>query len=166
MRDNHIITTLDEKPFSRLSEGDIAVMKAHVAGCTDCLRAFEAAQTSASLISARASETVDVSPFFKTRVMAAIRERQLSPELPALARMWKAAGALVSMMAAMVVILIGLTVFNYNPNSEMQVPEIASSQSIYSPEYVVLERSDVDGDAIAYDQVLGTIYDSEDDDGN
>lgn len=166
MRDNHIITTLEEKPFSRFSEGEMAVMEAHIADCQMCLQAYEAARASYALIRARASETIDVSPFFKTRVMAAIRERQLSPEMPALQRMWKAAGALVSTMAVMVVILIGLTISNYTSNSDTQGAEVAASQNIYSPEYVVIDRSDLDSDPMPYDQVLGTIYDSEDDDGN
>jgi len=166
MRDDHIKTMLEEKPFARLSEGEIVEIESHAAGCPACKRLYEAARASAFLIRARAAESVDVSPFFKTRVMAAIRERQLSPELPALARMWKAAGALVSMMACLVVVLIGLTIFNYSPDSDVQLTEIATSQNIYSPEYVVIDRGDLDSDPLPYDQVLGTIYDSEDDDGN
>ena len=166
MRDNHIITMLEEKPFSRLSEGERAVMESHIAECPACLRAYGAARASAALIRERTASTIDVSPFFKTRVMAAIRERQLSPELPALQRMWKAAGALVSMMACLVVVLIGLTIFNSSPDSDTQLTEIATSQNIYSPEYVVIDRGDLDSDPLPYDQVLGTIYDSEDDDGN
>jgi hypothetical protein len=30
----------------------------------------------------------------------------------------------------------------------------------------VFDRDDLSGDGLVYDQVLGTIYDSEDDDGN
>ena len=166
MRDNHIITMLDVKPVGQLTEDELSVIKAHAALCPACLRAFEAARASDSLIRARAGQVIDVSPFFKTRVMAAIRERELQPELPALARMWKAAGALVSMMAALVVVLVGLTIFSYSPDWQMQGTEIATSQNIYSPEYVVLERGDLEDDPIAYDQVLGTIYDAEDEDGN
>jgi anti-sigma factor RsiW len=166
MRDNHIITMLEEKAVGRLSGDEIAAIEAHTADCPKCMLAYKAARASDSLIRARASETIDVSPFFKTRVMASIKERQLSPEMPALLRMWKAAGAIVSMMAAMVVILIGLNIFSYGPDSQTQSTEIASSQNIFSPEYVVLEGGDVAGDSVAYDQVLGTIYDSEDEDGN
>jgi hypothetical protein len=166
MRDNHIITTLEEKSVSRLSEGEIAAIEAHTADCPRCLLAYEAAQTSSSIIRARASETIDVPPFFNTKVMASIKERELSAELPALERMWRAAGALVSMMAALVVVLICLTIFNYGPNSQPQSTEIASSQNVYSPEYVVFEGGDTAGDNLAYDQVLGTMYDSEDEDGN
>jgi anti-sigma factor RsiW len=166
MRDNHIIAKLEEIPISRLSETEMAVIEAHIADCAGCLRAYEAARASDALIRARAAETTEVSPFFKTRVMAAIRERQLSPELPALARMWKEARALVSMMAGLVVVLIGLTLFSYTPDPQPQWPEVVASSNIFSPEYVVLEGGDLDGDPLPYDQVLGTIYDSEDEDGN
>jgi hypothetical protein len=64
------------------------------------------------------------------------------------------------------VVLIGLTIFNSSPDSDTQLTEIATSQNIYSPEYVVIDRGDLDSDPLPYDQVLGTIYDSEDDDGN
>ena len=166
MRDNHIIAMLEEGPVSQLSESALALIKAHTNDCATCLRAYEAAQVSGSLVRARASETFDVSPFFKTRVMAALRERHLSPEPPALVRMWKAAGAIFSMMAVLVVVLIGLTVFDGGLDSQAQLPEMVASQSIYSPEYVVFDRDDLSGDGLVYDQVLGTIYDSEDDDGN
>lgn len=166
MRDNHIITMLEEEPATRLSEAERAVIEAHVADCPECLLAYEAAQLSNHLIRARAADAVDVSPFFKTRVMASIKERRLAPEPSTLLRMWRAAGGLVSMMVGLVVILIGLTVFSYGPGPQMQSAEVAAAQNIYSPEYVVLEEGDTASDAMPYDQVLGTIYGSEDDDAN
>ena len=166
MRDNHIISMLEEGPAGQLSASARALIEAHAAECAPCLRAYGAARISDSLVRARASETIEASPFFKTRVMAALRERHLSPEPPALVRMWKAAGAIFSMMAVLVVVLIGLTVFGGGPDSQTQLPEMVASQSIYSPEYVVFDRDDLAGDGLVYDQVLGTIYDSEDDDGN
>ena len=160
MRDNHIIQMLEEKPFGGLSQQEIETIKSHNADCPDCGQAHAAAQISFEMIKERASETVEVSPFFKTRVMAALRERHLQPEPPALVRMWRAAGALVSAMAAMVVILVGLTVFTYQPDSQ---PDL-TSQNIFSPEYVVFEQDDAADDGLAYDQVFSTMYDSGDSD--
>jgi predicted anti-sigma-YlaC factor YlaD len=162
MPDTHIIRTLEEKPFDSLSAGDIASAESHIANCDECKSAYDAARIAASLIQARTAETVEVGPFFKTRVMAAIRESGLSPEESPLVRMWRAAGALVSTMAVLVVMLAGMTIFSESPDSQMT---IASSQSIYSPEYVVLERGDLDDDELANDQVVSTIYDLEDGDG-
>jgi hypothetical protein len=154
---------LEEKPFGSLSQEERKIIESHTAGCTECSQAHEAAQISSVLIRERAAETIEVSPFFKTRVMATLRERQLKPEPPALVRMWRAAGALVSAMAAVVMILVGLTVFTYGPDSQPQQPEL-TSQNIYSPEYVVFEQDDSADDGLAYDQVLSTIYDSGDGD--
>lgn len=97
--------------------------------------------------------------------MAAIRERQLTAEEPALVRMWRAAGALISTMALLLVTLTGMTIFSQSPDSQSQMPVVGASQNLYSPEYVVLERGDLDDDELANDQVLGTVYDVEDGDG-
>ena len=164
MPDNHIIRTLEEKPFSSLSGDDIASVESHIAICKECKSAYEAARVAARLIQARTAETVDVGPFFKTRVMAAIRERRLSGEEAPLVRMWRAAGALVSGIAVLLAILVGMTIFSKSPDSPIELT-MAASQNLYSPEYVVLERSDSDDDELANDQVVSTIYDLEDGDG-
>ncbi|HEX8089399.1 MAG TPA: hypothetical protein VF762_11130 [Blastocatellia bacterium] len=166
MRDHHIISMLEEKAVTRLSEDELAAIETHAARCPGCGLAYEAARASCSLIRARASETVGVSPFFRSKVMASIKERRLSPEMPALERMWRAAGALVAMMAALVGVLIGLTVFNYSGDLLRRSTEIPASQNIYSAEYVMFDGGDMAGDYMPYDQVLGMIYDSEDEDGN
>ena len=162
MPDTHIIRTLEEKPFDSLSGDDIASVESHIAICDECKCAYDAARIAASFIQARTAETEDVGPFFNTRVMAAIRDRRLSREEPPLVRMWRAAGALVSTMAILVVMLAGMTIFSESPDSQMT---IASSQNIYSPEYVVLERGNLGDDELANDQVVSTIYDLEDSDG-
>jgi predicted anti-sigma-YlaC factor YlaD len=161
MPDTHIIRTLEEKPFDSLSGDDIASAESHIAICDECKSAYDAARIAASLIQARTAETVDVGPFFKTRVMAAIRESRLSPEEAPLVRMWRAAGALVSTMAVLLVMLAGMTIFSESPDSQMEL----TSQNLYSPEYVVLERGDLGDDELANDQVVSTIYDLEDGDG-
>ena len=165
MPDSHIIKMLDEKPFGGLSDGEIARAESHIAACLQCKSAYDAARVAASLIQARTSETVRPGPFFKTRVMAAIRERHLTPEEPALVRVWRAAGALISTMALLLVILSGITIFSQSPDSQGPTTVVAASQNLYSPEYVVLERGDLDDDELANDQVLGTVYDLEDGDG-
>jgi hypothetical protein len=127
MPDNHIIRVLDEKPFSSLGDSDIASAESHIATCDQCKFAYDAARVAASMIQARTSETVDPGPFFKTRVMAAIRERHLTPEEPALVRMWRAAGALISTMALLLVTLTGMTIFSQSPDSQSQTPVVAAS---------------------------------------
>jgi anti-sigma factor RsiW len=147
---------LEERAFDSLSEGELLAIEAHTLDCSACLRAYEAARISADLLRARASETVEPSPFFKTRVMAAIKEKRLSPELPALLRMWRAAGALVSMMAVLLVVLVGLTVFSNS--SGTSADELIAGANIYSPEYVVFEPGSGADESLADDQVLSTVY--------
>lgn len=163
MADIHIIKLLEEKPFSSLSSLEIERAELHIRGCGDCGSAYSAARIAGVLIEARVSETVEVGPFFKTRVMAAIREGRVTEE-PALVRMWRAASALVSTMAVLVVILTGLTIFTHGFDSQMQPTSVAAAQNIYSPEYVVLDAADAGDDELANDQVIGTIYDLEDGD--
>lgn len=165
MQDSHIVKMLEAKTVSSFSADEIKLIETHTADCAACSQAYKAARVSESLIRARAAETIAPSPFFKTRVMAAIRERQLSPELPAIVRMWRAAGALVSAMAMVVAVLIGMTFYNSAPDSQLQSPELLASQSMYSLEYMEFEQTDLAEDGVAYDQVIGTIYDSEDGDG-
>jgi hypothetical protein len=165
MSDTHIIKLLEEKPFSSLNPADIARAESHIAGCGECKSAFDAARIAALLIEVRASETVDVGPFFKTRVMATIRERRLSAEVPALVRMWRAASALVSTIGILLVILTGMTIFSQGPESQIPPADIVTSQNLYSPEYVMLDRGDPRDDELVSDQVIPTMYDLEDSDG-
>lgn len=163
MRDQHITRLLEEKPLSRLRADELAVIESHIMDCGDCRRAFAAARLAETLIGARAAAGQEVSPFFKTRVMAAIRERRLSTEPAAWLRIWRAAGAMLSAMLALIVVLVGLTLFN----GSSDVPtagEAVTVQNIYSPDEVVLGQENVTEET--YDQVLGTLYDSEDGDGN
>jgi len=163
MRDQHITLLLDEKPVSRLRADELAAIESHITTCGDCLRAFAAARLAATLIEGRAAEGHTVSPFFKTRLMAVIREKRLSPEPAAWRRIWRDAGAMLSAMLALIVILIGLTVFTYSTDAP-SAGEAMTVQNIYSPDEVVLGQDNVTEET--YDQVLGTLYDSEDGDGN
>jgi len=162
MRDEHVTNLFEEKPASRLSADELAAIETHVAACGDCMRSYRAARLAESLIEARSAETHAAPPFFKTRVMAAIRERRLSSEPAAWLRIWRAAGAMLMAMAMLVVVLTGLTVFNYA--TVATPPDVAVGQNIDSPDEVVFGQDDAGEET--YDQVLGTIYDLEDGDGN
>jgi hypothetical protein len=161
MSENHITNLLDAKPFSDLNEEEISTVRSHVITCVECRSAYESAKITSSLLEARTSEAVEAGPFFKTRVMAEIRARRLASEEPALMRMWKSARALVTTMALLLVVLAGITIFTRATD-----PQEAAlvGPSMYSPEYVVLARGDSDDDLTNY-QVLETIYDPEDSDG-
>jgi|SRR5215471_11904517 len=161
MAENHIIDLLDAKPFIDLSDAERSTVDSHVVTCIKCRSAYESSRIASSLIETRTSETTEAGSFFKTRVMAEIRARQLSSE-PALIRMWKAARALVTTMALLLVMLAGITIFTSPIDFQEQTS--VTGPGVYSPEYVVLALGDAD-DELANDQLIQTIYDSEDSDG-
>lgn len=162
MRDNHITETLDSKPFASFSETELVTIRSHVASCTSCSRAYDAAQLSAFLIKERADEaaqnSLNANPFFQTRVMAAWRERQQT-NVSALRRLWNSTGALVSTMAATTAALAVLTFVA--PSSDATSQPTAALVP-YSAESVVFDQSD--NDQVTDDQVLSAIY-SDDDEG-
>ena len=162
MKDEHVIGILESGPFTSLAESELAIVRAHVAHCAACRGAYEAAQISALLLRERAAAEVEPSPFFQTRVMAALRERRALNETPAPSfwRLWKATGALVSSMAATVAALAVLTFSAPSPETPQ---DTASAFNPYSAEEVMLATTDLTEDDLSYDQVLTTIYESDED---
>src|SRR5687767_1892063 len=130
MKDEHIISLLENAPLASLSENDLAAIRVHADHCSGCLRAFQAAQISALLLKERAAEVFEPSPFFHTRVLATLRERQANASWAdkwALGRMWRAAGALASTMVATVAALAVLTFII--PESQV-TPESQQASSV------------------------------------
>ena len=99
MKDKHIIEVLDNSSIPSLSESELNEVEAHVRDCVSCRGAYEAARVSAIVLQSRAQATIEPSPFFQTRVMAAWREQQAVESVPAMWRLWSSAKALVSSMA-------------------------------------------------------------------
>src|SRR3982751_3744547 len=129
MRDEHIRKLLDEAPLSSLGKAELAAVRAHAEVCEDCRRAVAAAQLSALMLKARAQESFEPSPFFQTRVLAALRERRAAEEGWTLARLWKSAGLLVSSLAATTA---ALAVFTFVAPSETTVAQEVASGGTYS----------------------------------
>ncbi len=161
MRDEHIIGIIENAPLSGLSEGELAKVREHAGRCAECRRAFEAAQVSTLLLRERAAETFEPSPFFQTRVLAALRERQAAGEVSAFRRLWNATGALVSSMAATVAALAILTLFAPDsPTTTTGTPEMASTYNSYTAEEVLFDQTDASAEQMSYGQVLSTLYES------
>lgn len=112
MKNEHILDILDDKVFDELSRDERRELEIHTANCRSCLKAYEAAKMSSLLLKTSVTQNFEPSPFFQTRVLANLREKQarIKP-LAAFARIWRASGALVVMMITTVFVLIGLTVF-------------------------------------------------------
>jgi hypothetical protein len=152
MNEKHITELLDNTALANLSSSELDEIRAHAAVCDDCARGFAAAQVSAVVIKERVQTVIEPSPFFQTKVMAALREQQAAESVPAFSRLWKSARALVSSMALTTAVLAALSFMVSAPATT------ASDQtaSAYSAESVILGQ---DGDEqLTYEQVLNAIY--------
>ena len=152
MKVEHIIEILDSTSLKNLSPEQLEIVQIHIRDCMSCESAYQAAKVSSRLIKERAQTTVEPSPFFQTRVMAAWRERQAIENTPVLSRLWKSAGALVSSMAVTTAALAALSFVIPAPIST-SADETATA---YSAESVLLGQTS--DDQMSYDQVLSTIY--------
>jgi hypothetical protein len=163
MKDKHIVEILDNTPLANISESELRMIRAHVETCAECGRAFQAAQISSMLIKERVSEvaenSLNVNPFFQTRVLAAWREQQAASSVSAFRRLWNASGVLVASMAATTAALAVLTftIPASNPTTEQTAALVPSSA-----ETVVLDQDQ--DDQMTNDQVLSAIY-ADDDEG-
>ena len=153
MKDKHVIEMLDETPFGNLSSEQLNIIRSHSLECTNCMSAYQAAKLSSVVLAERVQAGVEPSPFFQTKVLAALREQQSVENVPAWLRLWKSAGALVSSMAVATVALAALS---------FAVPATIQEQTAtaYSADSVILDQG-ID-DQLSYEQVLSTIYAEED----
>jgi anti-sigma-K factor RskA len=157
MKDKHITEILDKASIAMLSESELNEIRVHALECVSCRDAFEAARLSAVVIKSRVEATIEPSPFFQTRVMAALREQQAVESVPAMLRLWRSAKALVSTMA---VTTAALAVVSFiQPSQTTTAPE--QTTSVYSAYSVIMDQ-DAD-DQMSYEQVLSTIYEDDDD---
>jgi hypothetical protein len=159
MRDEHIISLIENTSLASLSENDLTVIRAHAKDCSNCHRAFEAAQVSLLLLkehaAVEAASDFGPSPFFHTRVLATLRERQAVNDSWAFGRLWRAAGALASSMVATVATLAFLTFVI----PDAQVATISQASPLangYSAEEVILDQAQ--SDEVSEGQLLTTIY--------
>ncbi len=155
MNDKHIIEVIDNVSLASLSKTELDELRAHTRVCDSCDAAFEAAQLSALVIKERAQVKIEPSPFFHTKVLAAVREQRATESVPAFLRLWKSTSALVSSMAVATIALAALTFVV--PDSTTAVQE--QTASLDSAELVILDQND---DQLSYEQVLSAIYEDED----
>lgn len=157
MRNEHITELLDSAPLRSLSQNELARIREHCDRCAHCHQAFKSAQISALMLSELATASFEPSPFFKTKVMAAIRERQAATGAYSFLRFWRAARALVYAMAVIVVLLTGLTISQPGLLLESESPDQVAGFNAIDPEWAVLTGS-TSSDEMTYDQVLTDIY--------
>ncbi len=158
----HIISLIESTALSALNESDLAAIRAHNGDCSDCRRAFAAAQVSVLLLKERVAEPFEPSPFFQTRVMAHLRERQIANESWAWGRIWRATGALASSMVATVAALAILTFMVPGTQVTSGTSEMTAVNA-YSAEEVLLDQSGTTDDQVSDGQVLTTLYAADED---
>jgi anti-sigma-K factor RskA len=146
----HIIEILDNAPPASLSEQEREKIRAHVDECAACRQAYEAAQLSEFLVKDRSAEAIEPSPFFQTRVMAAWREQQEAGRMPALGRLWKSAGALVSSLALTTAALAALS---------FTLPQATQTSTETSPavESMVVDGAETE-EQLTEEQMLSAMY--------
>ena len=156
MNDKHITEVLDSVALAALSPSELDEIRAHARDCEPCGNAFAAAQLSALVIKERAQAVIEPSPFFQTRVLAALREQQAAESVPALLRLWKSARGLVSSMALTTAALAALSFMVSTPATSVTDQTVA-----LTAESVILGQ---DADDMTYEQVMNTIYADDDED--
>ena len=156
MKDKHIIEVLDNSSILSLSESELNEVQAHVRDCVSCRDAYEAARLSTIILQNRAQATIEPSPFFQTRVMAAWREQQAVESMPALWRLWSSAKALVSAMAVTTAALAVLSFMMPAPAT----PAVDQTVSALSAESVIMGQAS--DEQMSYEQVISTIYEDDD----
>ena len=153
----HITEILDNASIAALSESELNEVRAHVLECMSCRNAYEAARLSAVVMTKRAQVVIEPSPFFQTRVMAALRDQQAVESVPAMLRLWRSAKVLVSTMA---VTTAALAVVSFMQPSQT-TPAADQTASAYSAYAVIMDQNA--DEQMSYEQVLSTIYEDEDD---
>lgn len=154
MKDKHIIEVLDNASIADLSAGELSEVQMHVRDCVSCRDAYEAAQLSSVILRSRAQVSIEPSPFFQTRVMAALRERNAVESVPAMLRLWRSARALVSSMAVTTAALAVLSFMLPAP-----VTTAIETASVDVAESVIFDQGS--DDQLSYAQVLSEIYDED-----
>jgi hypothetical protein len=156
MKEKCITEILDNAPIANLSENELNEIRTHAQGCESCRGAYEAARLSAVVLKSRAQVAIEPSPFFQTRVMAALREQQALESVPAMWRLWGSAKALVSSLAVTTAALAVLSFVLPAPATSV----VDQTASVYSAESVIMDQSSEE--QMTYEQVLSTIYADDD----
>ena len=154
MKEKHILEVLDNGSISSLSEIELNEVRDHARECESCRGAYEAARVSMLVIRSRAASTIEPSPFFQTRVMAALREQQAVESVPAILRLWNSSRALVSSMAVTTAALAVLSFVLPAP-----VTMSVETASVDAAESVIFDQ--VSDEQLSYAQGLSEIYDED-----
>ncbi len=154
MKNEHILSILDEKSFEEFDEAEMLLISAHTENCFSCRQSFESARSMSILLKTAVTQNFEPSPFFAKRVLANLPERQSSvSSLWAFAKVWKAAGTMVGVMITTVLVLVVLTIFA--PTAETMATIDSDSADM-----VILDRK-LPAKDLNNEQVFQLIYGTE-----
>jgi anti-sigma-K factor RskA len=157
MKSEHIIDQIESRSLNEFSDAELAKLRAHADACESCNQALAAAQLSSLLLQERAAVTFEPTPFFQTRVLARLRQRQAGNEQWSWARLWRSMGALASAMVATVAAMGALTfVIPEAPNQTN-----LTTANAYSPDEVMLNQGEFQSIEQGDAQVLNSLYEGE-----
>lgn len=155
MKDRHVINVIEEGRFADLGEAQLSLIGTHAQDCDECRNAFAAARISNELLRVRAEmESPTPSPFFQTKVMAALRERQaIRKPIAAFRRWWQAAYPMVGSMLILAVILAALTIVA--PRHDATQAGSTPSYNLYTTDEMMLNQRPRN---LTTEQALEVIY--------
>jgi hypothetical protein len=156
MNTEHIINILEAESLNRLSPADREAVERHVKDCADCAKAYQAARVADELLVSRMADVLEPSPFFKTRVMAAVRAQKAEPAF-SFGTLWHTARAVVASIVMVVAILLGLNFYVGGFNPQTGSEDLLASENIYSTDWVLLENG---ASNVTDSEALTTLYES------
>lgn len=165
MSKNHIVHLLEEQSFANLSASERNRIADHTAICAECSRAYQAARIAFAMLQERTAIIIEPPPFFQTRVLAALRERNQVTESFGFGRIWQAAKPLLASM--MVLVLLLTTVTFYTNNNSLPDPSGSVASFDTDPvDLVVYGQEGFDEQEFTNSLVVSDIYDIEMEDSN
>jgi anti-sigma factor RsiW len=156
----HILDLLESKRVDQLSESERSAVYEHISECSDCHHSFQASNLVARMTRERAAAVFDPSPFFHTRVMAAVREARVTAEVPVLTRLWRSAGLLASSMAATVATLAVLTFFAPSVHTTGDQGQLISSNASISAEDLLFQQNEWP-ETVSDAQLMNVLYEAD-----
>jgi hypothetical protein len=156
MRCRQVRKAIDEQvPDAAQGDGRLGIL-AHCEVCAECRGMLEAADMTKRLIQARSFQEIEPSPFFRTRVLAAIRERGAVVVRRQTEKMWSSARVVVASMCFVVVVLLALNLFAPKPVDRARGEEAVRTRD--SVERVVMDDNGTTDESLTSGQVLDTVF--------
>lgn len=164
----HILDLLDEKPFAELTAEELRKIEHHCKTCLSCKQAFRAARISFELLQAKrteklVSQVLFASPFFHTRVIAALNQEKAKIS-QVFTLWWRASAPLILLFLLFVISLLGLKMVLSSSSSDLMADSIKNFDDISGSEIISTEMAisnEKQFSELTNDQIFRAIYGNE-----